>query len=313
MSAVKSATCRICGVRGEMETYQLREVMFKTFETFDYQFCPACQSMQIENVPDDLHRHYPRNYYSLGDRKSSGIIHSIRSAGLRYGVDGKSMVGRLLSWTGRLPSDVTWIQACAPDLNWRVLDVGCGRGDRLMELSLAGFQNLTGIEPFIEKDIEIGPNLRIKRGVLDELTGEFDLVMLHHSLEHVVAPTETMRHVERLLSKDGKALIRVPVMGKWAWRTYGVDWVQLDAPRHLYQFSEQGIAALARSAGLRVRKVVYDSFEFQMYESERIRAYRVNGQDIPRHTKAQLAQFKKRSKELNQASDGDQACFVLTR
>lgn len=312
-SAKSTAMCRVCGSLAEMKAYQLRETMFRTFEVFDYQHCQACGSMQIVEVPKDLHRHYPKNYYSLSGGKGHKIVRAIRASGLRFGVDGKSAVGRLLSWFGRLPSDAIWLRACDADFDWNVLDVGCGRGDRLEELAHAGFRRLAGIDPFVETDIRVTPDVVVRRGTLEELDGRFDLVMLHHSLEHVPEPRKTLQHVARILSDTGKVLIRVPVMGKWAWRTYGTDWVQLDPPRHLYQFSEEGIGALAHSVGLRVRKVVFDSFEFQFYGSEQIRDFRVHGKNPPKLDGTQLKRLKKQARELNQAGDGDQACFVLSR
>lgn len=306
-------TCRVCGHVGEMTSWQLNEVMFGSFEPFAYQLCASCGSLQIERIPSDLSRHYPANYYSIRGNTGSDLIHRIRSGGLRHSAGGWSVFGMMLKWVGRLPSDSIWLEACKPSFDARILDVGCGRGDRLRELALAGFGRLKGVDPFVAADTEAAPGVPIVRGTLGTLKEEFDLIMMHHSLEHVAAPRETMSDAARLLSNGGKLLVRIPVMGSWAWRNYGIDWVQLDAPRHLHLITEKGVASLAASCGLHVRSVVYDSFDFQFYGSEQVRRARAGARNGEGFTKQQIREYKKKSVELNRQSDGDQACFVLTK
>ena len=49
-----------------------------------------------------------------------------------------------------------------------------------------------------------------------------------------------------LLNKDGVLLVRVPLSSSWAWEHYRENWVQLDAPRHLYLHSVKSMEVLAR-------------------------------------------------------------------
>jgi len=296
-----------------MTPYVLHEVMFRTLEAFRYLLCSECESMQIEAVPPDLSRFYPAYYYSLGGAKGTKLIYWIRSQGLRFCAGEGSWIGRLLFMFRLLPSDSIWMLACRPQLDWRILDVGCGGGERLHELALAGFTRLWGIDPFIDQDICVAPGVTVTCGTLGTLRGEFDMIMMHHALEHVDDPRATIGHVSKLLAEGGKVVLRVPVMGKFAWRTYGVDWAQLDAPRHLYDFTEKGIHALANCAGLEVQSVTYDSFEFQFKGSEQARHLRAGHKDGLSFSKQQIRQFRKRAEVLNGARDGDQACFILSR
>lgn len=308
-----SWTCRVCGEHGVPVAYQLYEGMFRSFEPFSYRFCPHCGSMQIAEVPADLSRHYPKTYYSLGGARGSAFVHWVRSQGLRHAAGHRTLVGHALTLANRLPSDAQWLRVCAPKLDARILDVGCGTGDRLREFALAGFRCLKGVDPFVDADIDVAPGVTVVRGELEGLSGEHDLIMLHHSLEHVPAPRETIRAASRLLAPRGQILIRVPVMGCWAWRTYGVDWVQLDPPRHLCQFSAKGMSALAASSGLRVQSTIYDSFELQVLGSENVRNARAGQAQGARPSKARVRECRRQARELNAAADGDQACFVLSR
>jgi len=106
-----------------------------------------------------------------------------------------------------------------------------------------------------------------------------------------------------------------------AWEEYGVDWVQLDPPRHLFLYTERAFRDLAEGLGFRLEKVVYDSTEFQFWGSEQYR------RDIPLNDprshndpatgtlfspEAMLA-WTARSELLNDQGKGDQACFYLRK
>jgi hypothetical protein len=109
--------------------------------------------------------------------------------------------------------------------------------------------------------------------------------------------------------------VRVPTPSSDAWQIYGADWVQLDAPRHIVLPSRDGVAIMARHAGLAVENVIDDSGTFQFLGSERYR------RDIPLHegqddalfTEDEVASFAARAAELNALHRGDQAMFVLRR
>jgi SAM-dependent methyltransferase len=152
----------------------------------------------------------------------------------------------------------------------RILDVGCGAGLVLLGLREYGFRKLLGVDPYIDDDISYPNGVRVLKRSLDDIAGPFDLVMFHHSFEHLADPQAMLGRVHEVLGRGSYALIRMPVVGK-AWRDYGVDWFQLDAPRHLFLFSEQGFRHLATSAGFAVERVTYDSTEFQFWAGEQYR------------------------------------------
>jgi 2-polyprenyl-3-methyl-5-hydroxy-6-metoxy-1,4-benzoquinol methylase len=73
--------------------------------------------------------------------------------------------------------------------------------------------------------------------------------MLHHSFEHMDNPCGVLKQIDKLLNPDGELLIRIPVSDSFAWRKYGVDWFQLDAPRHFFLHTTKSIALLAKNSG----------------------------------------------------------------
>jgi hypothetical protein len=144
--------------------------------------------------------------------------------------------------------------------------------------------------------------------------------MLHHSFEHLPEPLESLQEIERLLPRGRFCLIRIPLAAE-AWEKYGVDWVQLDAPRHLYLFTERSFRALAEKAGFEVVKILYDSEAFQFYASEQYardiamseeKAFRGDySKSI--FTERQMREWEREAARLNRAGRGDQACFYLRK
>jgi SAM-dependent methyltransferase len=201
-----------------------------------------------------------------------------------------------------------------------IVDVGAGSGVLLRKMQADGFLNLTGIDPYLGQEVT-EPGLVLRRGQLADLEGPFDLVMMHHSFEHIADQSGALREVARAIGAHGVALLRIPVADGWAWRHYDVDWFQLDAPRHLFLHTRRSVEILAAGAGLRVSEVFHDSLENQFWVSELYR----KGLSLvdpatsrPRRAadhfgRAEIRDFRRQARELNAAGQGDQACFYLVR
>jgi len=313
--------CRICGNADRNARHVAQERMLGYGDAFEYLECSVCGCLQIKEIPEDLSRYYPPAYYSFERQQYSGISRYLRLQRTAYKLYGTNLIGK---WMSRIAGDYSdlsyrkgWFSKAGISKNSRILDVGCGSGKLLRRLGELGFTELTGVDPFIEQDIRTG-NLVIHKKHLSELHDQFDFVMLHHSFEHMPAPLDTLKQIRRLLNPGSHALIRIPVAAH-AWRVYGVDWVQLDAPRHLHLHTTSSLQLLALQAGLEVVDTVFDSTSYQFVGSEeniRRRSSRVSpgravaSQPAPL-TRQHLRQFRRQSHELNAAGAGDQACFYL--
>ena len=202
-----------------------------------------------------------------------------------------------------------------------ILDVGCGSGTLLYLLREAGFSNVLGVDPHIDRDIKYNNGLRIFCQEVQEVKGSWDLIMFHHSFEHMRDPLKVLQSVSRLLAADGCCLIRIPVVSSFAWENYGVHWVQLDAPRHFFLHSLNSLRTLAMREKFHLEDIVFDSDEFQFWGSEQYkqgislrsnRSYSVNpGQSI--FSQKQMDGFQERAKRLNLDARGDQAAFYLKK
>ncbi len=320
MDAMESASCRICENRDGNRLLRAREMMFGTRDAFDYVVCGSCGCVQIADVLPDLGRYYPPGYYSLSAPRREGraraFLQRRRAAHL---LERPNVVGGLMTLRFGVPPAVEYLERSGIRKRHAVLDIGCGSGELLLAMRSYGFKRLTGIDPFLEGDIDYGNGVRIFKRRLDDHDGEHDFVMLHHTFEHMDRPLSVLERIRALLSDDGVVLIRIPLASSEAFETYGADWVQLDAPRHLYLHTRASIDLLARKSGFDVVEVAYDSTAFQFWGSEQYRrdiplmdarSYRVNP-DASMFDPAQIAAFDARARQLNEQSRGDQACFYL--
>lgn len=299
-------------------------MMFGVRERFEYFRCAGCDTLQILEAlqGDELMRHYPDNYYSHNasaqPRVSQWLVTQHDSFKLRSGgrIFGGLLSTPLLEGVVRalLGGDViTMLAELSIDRGARILDVGCGSGELLDRLSRVGFTELSGIDPLIPADGVTARGVPLLKRDLSGVTGEFDLLMFNHSLEHMLEPVATLAGARALLAPGGICLVRVPTTSSEAWDTYGPDWVQIDAPRHVFVPSRTGMRVAAELAGLRVETTLDDSNLGQFLGSE---AYR---RDVPvtdpkilrMFGPRQLWQWEKRAVGLNREGRGDQTGFVL--
>ena len=304
--------CKVCGNQTGNRTHQSQEKMLGLGGRFAYVECADCGCLALQEVPENFASYYPPTYSSFVGREDGfrGFAKKLR---VQSYFGKKSFWGSWIAERYPRPDLAAMAQLNAPK-DCRILDVGCGAGKLLLELSEMGYRNLVGVDPFIQDDLCYANGVHVRECFLTEFEeGPWDLIMFHHSFEHIPNQAETLRASARLLAPGGMCLIRIPVVG-WAWENYGTDWVQLDAPRHLFLHTEKSLGLLAESAGFRLLKVEYDSFEFQLWGSELYqRGIALKTAGVPRRffSRKQLQDFKKKSEKLNATRRGDQAVFFL--
>ena len=307
--------------------------MFGFRDRFTYFQCSRCECLQIAEIPDRMGRYYPPTYYSFAAPRLDSLAGTrwrrfAQRLRDRYAITGRGVFGRVLyrRWpdhalrrlaAAAFPSDGRGEIRLTP--RHRILDVGCGGGELLLALYGAGFRRLLGVDMYLEQDVSYPGGLRILRRSIHDLEGRWDLVMMHHSFEHMADPKETLEAVARRLSPRGVCLIRIPLASSYAWARYKVDWVQMDPPRHFFLHSTQSMTRLATAAGLRIVRVVYDSGPFQFVGSELYR------RDIPlvstdaadvaaratAFTPQEIEAFEDHAGRLNREGRGDQAAFYM--
>lgn len=292
-------------------------MMFGFRDEFTYLECENCGSLQIAETPADLARYYPPDYHSFQEKapgRDPAPVVLLKSLRARHLLGAWNPIGALVARCFGVPEYYRWLQGAGALQDSEILDVGSGTGRLLFALRREGLARLTGIDPYVEQDLAYPNGIRIWKRSIEEMDGEFDLLMFHHSLEHVPDPLSALREARRLLRPGRFAVVRLPVAGSWAWREYRECWLNLDPPRHLWLPTPLGMRLLAERAGLALERHEFDSADIQFWGSELYRrGIPMNRFSQHYPPEAEVRAYLQRAGELNRAGEGDQATFYLRR
>lgn len=203
--------------------------------------CGACGLVMSDPQPDDdtIERIYTETYFIGSDRDDLDIE-----------------TGRLKRGTARL--QLAEIIAYVEDrghgqLRPRVLEVGCGNGDFLVEARDAGF-DIQGID-VSESAVAIANRIlgegTARAGQLEDLNiapDSLDIVVLADVIEHVRDPAQLMARVRRILKPGGVVFVATPSLDSLSARLMGRFWVEYKL-EHLFYFDQKTISRLLVQAG----------------------------------------------------------------
>ena len=146
--------CKICSNADQNKIHLARELMLGYGDVFEYIECSSCGCVHIKDIPPDLSRYYPKNYYSFERRQYSWLGNYLRTQRTAYKLYGTNVIGMWMSKMAGDYSDLSyrrgWFTRAGISRDSKILDVGCGSGKLLRKLSELGFTNITGLDPFIE-------------------------------------------------------------------------------------------------------------------------------------------------------------------
>jgi SAM-dependent methyltransferase len=313
--------CRICCNIDINAFFEAQEMMFGTRERFEYFECASCECLQIRQIPSDLSKFYTNTYYSfdpiIRSKPFAGFLRRVKD---RSAVFRKGRFGRILNrYYGNVYLEQLGLLNPTPSTS--IIDVGCGAGSFLHSLREIGFTQLLGVDPHLASEVNYDNGLVIKNIQFNEVDGQFDVVTMNHSFEHVDNPLSVLQKCHSVLKGGGFCCITTPLADSFAWHTYRANWVQLDAPRHLHVFSRKSMEYLAEQTGFSIWRVIYNSSAFQFWGSEQYamdiplsdsRSYGINRRKSV-FTNRDIADFELASRNLNATKRGDQATFILQK
>jgi SAM-dependent methyltransferase len=233
--SVRYPDCAACG--RPLTPYLPAATDPQTGERFDVLRCNGCGHGVTEPVPDDLGPYYGGDYY-----------------GGRHGITARYRSWRRLQFVRRFSK--------APA---RLLDVGCGDGSFLHEVTAAGW-TASGVE-------RGEPMLAARRQGLDvresleefEGTDRFDAISLWHSFEHMADPARELARLRARLAGTGYLFLIVPDFGGAQARCFGRAWFHLDVPRHLHHFTQTSLCALVEDAGFEILSLDHYELEYDLF------------------------------------------------
>lgn len=287
--------------------------MFGTRDEFLYYECSGCGCLQISAVPENITQYYPPYYYSFNSviprlrRKKNGFTEILNN----FLIKKKERKLRQLASMYLAPTGVK--------TNDKILDVGCGKGELISRLFNMGYENVGGTDKYLPEAVNYDFNVKVMKKDLPEIeSNSYDVVMMHHVLEHMFDPEEEIKECYRILKNNSFLIIRIPVKN-FAWEKYAENWVQLDAPRHFIIHTIKSMEMLAKRTGFEMHSKVFDSIDFQFVGSELYKRD-IALHDMQTHepvsvrtilNKEQLKSYKEEASILNEQGLGDQAIFYL--
>jgi SAM-dependent methyltransferase len=143
-----------------------------------------------------------------------------------------------------------------------VFELGVGAGWNLLELECRrkiGCDVSEFLKPQLERaGIEF---LLDSGGVAD---GEADVVICHHTLEHVLNPAETLGELRRILKASGKLLLFVPYERERRYRRFNAE----EPNHHLYSWNVQTLGNLVMECGFSIQEGAVEHFGYDRFAAK---------------------------------------------
>ncbi|MQP51573.1 MULTISPECIES: class I SAM-dependent methyltransferase [unclassified Flavobacterium] len=163
-------------------------------------------------------------------------------------------------------------------LKGRILDIGAGTGDFLLECKNQNWEIL-GIEPNDKaKGVAVGKGIKFGDTIEKLESNSFDVITMWHVLEHVPDVEHHVAELKRLLKPSGTIIIAVPNFKSYDANHYGAFWAAYDVPRHLWHFSKTAIEKLFDNQNMNledVKPMWFDSFYVSLL-SEKYKTGKMN-------------------------------------
>jgi 2-polyprenyl-3-methyl-5-hydroxy-6-metoxy-1,4-benzoquinol methylase len=205
-----------------------------TVSTFHYRRCRTCRTLFLADVPADLGRYYPDEYYALPAR--AALERAAAGEAPKLALMRPFVSGGML------------------------LEIGAAFGIFALAAARAGF-DVTAIEmdarccTYLEDVVGVStictdaPDQAIAR------LGPAKAVTMWHVLEHLPRPWEVLARAAERLEQGGVLAVATPNPDSLQFRLLGARWAHVDAPRHLFLIPFAALAARMDDLGFDVGRL----------------------------------------------------------
>ena len=135
----------------------------------------------------------------------------------------------------------------------KLLEIGCGSGDFLLEAAALGFE-VAGIETSAEAtataNARLGSSL-VQRGEVENINfpeAEFDVIVFSDVIEHVPDPCTFLQSVNHWLRPGGLVFLVTPSTDSWSRMLMGRRWMEYKI-EHLFYFNRKSLKRLLTQSG----------------------------------------------------------------
>lgn len=247
-------TCFLCDTPGVLLHGGVKDNLFGAPGTWNFKRCPnqECGLVWLDPIPVEEDIRYAYSSYHTH--------HQVPPPGPRKGLE--EFVERILREIHNLALQATPIRRERERLNsmfvgglppGRLLDVGCGDGNRLVRFRKLGWdaegQEVDPEAAAEARRISGGP---VHLGTLEDVgfpEASFDAITMNHVIEHVYDPVNLLRECRRILRTGAILVITTPNAESYGHDHFGASWRGLEPPRHLHLFSQHALLQTAVRAG----------------------------------------------------------------
>jgi len=153
----------------------------------------------------------------------------------------------------------------------RVLDIGCGLGFFLSGIDESWEKYGIEMSDFaISHACEWG---RVVKGPIEDAcypAASFDVVVMHHVIEHIEDPDQTIAEVRRILRPGGHLVLGTPDFDSACARRFGPRYRLLHDQTHVSLFSNESLHRLLRDHGFLIEYVDYPFFDTRHFNEENL-------------------------------------------
>jgi 2-polyprenyl-3-methyl-5-hydroxy-6-metoxy-1,4-benzoquinol methylase len=256
--------CPVCG-SNEITEFLSLDDYFLSKESFEISLCKECGFKFTNPVPreTELPKYYESEEYISHSNTSKGLVNKVYRLVRNHSI--KKKVGIATAKMNR----------------GEALDIGCGTGDFLNEMSKRGWK-VKGIEPndvarnnaITNFGLDVGEEAQLFK--FDKDT--FDVITMWHVLEHVYNLDKHFSQIKKILRRDGRLVIALPNADSMDAKIYKNFWAAYDVPRHLHHFNQSSFKRLMGKYGFEIaetKPMVFDSFYISML-SEKYKRGQIN-------------------------------------
>lgn len=257
--------CRICERSTNGQVVFASDNISEHSIRFEYHHCKDCGTLSSKFPEEVSLLGYPTSYTphrKIGPLRSA--LHRCNMLAHYYNIP---IFKTLFSALFGRPDALCAMSAAGVPLDSRILEVGCGGGALLDNLEALGFESLTGLDPISIPRAKKDSKIVFHNCLLSQHTGEYDLIILSHVIEHIFDVRQLVRELKRNLRRGGQVLVLTPVSDCEAFELYRGNWVQIDAPRHQTILSRPALLEVFNREGFNTVSQCSNSTEFQFLGS----------------------------------------------
>jgi SAM-dependent methyltransferase len=263
----KIYTCEICKSKQMSKIFTVIDRVIQRSDSYSLVKCANCNQVSLYPMPsaEEINAFYPKDIEYYGDKckdsftsKIAGsknkLFEFVLSQCFNYPVPEKVpkhiivfarfIIAFFRGFLYRHPR----FQLPNYIKNGKLLEIGFGSGGAMRQFNSLGW-NVIGTESSMQRCL----HLESTHGFISIHTSTFqvpledksvDVIYLNQVFEHMLHPQLALQEYWRLLKPGGQVLMTVPNFACLQSRLAGASWRGIEAPRHLYLYTEKTLEAL---------------------------------------------------------------------